>query len=314
MYLVIPSRKPMENMHRFDAVILTDPRYVNPTGRGWYIENVLREDGMVRNALERRGLNVERLSWDDPAFDWSSTRHIIFRTTWDYFDRYAEFSSWLERARRLTSMINPYGTIRWNLDKHYLADLLGKGIPVPPTLFIEAGDMRSLAEIAASTGWTEMILKPAISGGARHTYRFVPDEVPGLEGIFRGLIGSEAMMLQEFQQSVLLEGELAFMVFGGKYSHAIRKMAKEGDFRVQDDFGGSVRDHEATRQEVAFAEKVVSTCRPVPVYARVDVIRNNLGNPCVSELELIEPELWFRTHPPAAEIFADAVLEYMNRD
>jgi glutathione synthase/RimK-type ligase-like ATP-grasp enzyme len=299
-------------MHRFDAVILTDARYVNPAGTGWYIENVLKEDGMVREALERRGLKVGRLSWDDPSFDWSATSHVIFRTTWDYFDRYPEFSSWLDRVGGLTSMINPYGTIRWNLDKHYLGDLKERGISIPPTLFIEPGDSRSLAEIAASTGWSEMILKPAISGGARHTYRFRPTESADYEGIFGGLIGSESMMLQEFQQNVLREGELAFMVFGGKYSHAIRKRAKEGDFRVQDDFGGSVHDHAATPREIEFAERVVGSCRPMPVYARVDVIRSNQGESCVSELELIEPELWFRAHPPAAEMFADCILDFIS--
>ena len=29
----------------------------------------------------------------------------------------------------------------------------------------------------------------------------------------------------------------------------------------------------------------------------------------VSELELIEPELWFRFHPPAAGLLADAIIK-----
>jgi glutathione synthase/RimK-type ligase-like ATP-grasp enzyme len=300
-------------MKSFDALILTDARYVNPDRTDWYVNNVLKEDGMVREALERRGLKVGRLNWDDPGFDWSSTRYVIFRTTWDYFERYPEFSEWLDRANAMTSMINPYEMIRWNLDKHYLGDLLGKGIRIPPTLFIETGDPRSLAEIASSAGWSEMILKPAISGGARHTYRFSPDAIHEHEVVFRELITTEAMILQEFQRSVSVDGELAFMVFGGKYSHAILKRARAGDFRVQDDFGGSVHDYEPSPDEIEFAEKVVSFCNPQPVYARVDVIRDNRGEVCVSELELIEPELWFRKHPPAAEMFADSVMNYINR-
>jgi glutathione synthase/RimK-type ligase-like ATP-grasp enzyme len=300
-------------MKSFDAVILTDARYINPAVTDCYVSNVLKEDGMVKEALEKRGLKVGRQAWDDPGFDWSSTRYVIFRTTWDYFERYPEFSAWLERINPMTSMINPCKTIRWNLDKHYLGDLQEKGLRIPPTLFIETGDPRSLSEITASKGWTEMILKPAISGGARHTYRFRPDETAEYDALFRELIGSESMMLQEFQQSVPGDGELAFMVFGGKYSHAILKKARAGDFRVQDDFGGSVHDHKASLQEIGFAEKVVSICDPLPVYARVDVIRDNLGEACVSELELIEPELWFRKYPPAAEMFADSVMNYIYR-
>ena len=50
----------------------------------------------------------------------------MFRTTWDYFDRFAEFSAWLDRVQSLTRLCNPPATVRWNLDKHYLADLAGE--------------------------------------------------------------------------------------------------------------------------------------------------------------------------------------------
>ncbi len=314
--------------HQYDAVILTDPQKTDE-----YIRNVLLEDGMLMEALAERGLKVGRVNWDNPGFDWTSTRYVIFRTTWDYFDRYPEFDQWLERTRELTSMINPYEIIRWNIDKHYLADLRQKDINIPPTLFVEPGDPRSLGEICLSSGWSDIILKPAVSGGARHTYRLhtgstgkYADNIVGHdsnttenegnieehEGIFRELIKEESMLLQEFQHRVIGDGELAFMVFGGRYSHAILKKAKEGDFRVQDDFGGSVHDYTATKEEIEFAEKVVSVCDPLPVYARVDVIRNNNNNLCVTELELIEPELWFRNHPPAAEYFADSFMEYIK--
>ncbi len=296
----------------YDAIILTEARYVNPQKRNWYVENVLKEDRMVKEALEARGLKIGRVSWDDPDFDWSSTRYVVFRTTWDYFERYPEFSDWLERIKPLTSMVNPYETIRWNLDKHYLLDLRQRGIPIPPTRFIEPGNERSLQEITESTGWSDIILKPAVSGGARHTYRLHPGNIEEHESIFRELICREAMMIQEFQHNVLAEGEVAHMLFGGKHSHAILKKAREGDFRVQDDFGGSVQDYAASQAEILFAERVVSVCDPLPVYARVDVIRDNRNESCVSELELIEPELWFRNHPRAAEMFADAFVKHIG--
>jgi hypothetical protein len=37
------------------------------------------------------------------------------------------------------------------------------------------------------------------------------------------------------------------------------------------------------------------------------------GKPCVSELELIEPELWLRTYPPAATAFALAIQSALRR-
>lgn len=295
-----------------DITLLTDRRYVNPVNPDWYVQNILEEDRLVREALEARGLTVQRTNWDNPDYDWHKTRYIIFRTTWDYFNRFSEFSAWLNRVQHLTRLINPPQLIWWNLDKHYLADLQKKNIRIPPTLFVEPGETKTLSDIVSHTHWKECILKPAVSGAARHTYRFKAKDARQYESVYRELIEKESLLLQEFQQAVPEKGEVTFMLFGGKYSHAILKRAKPGDFRVQDDFGGTVHHYNPSSEEISFAQKVVSACYPSPVYARVDAIWDNQGMLCVSELELIEPELWFRFHPPAADYFADAVVNYIN--
>ncbi len=299
-------------MHTYDVTLLTDSRYVNPYELTDYVKNVLHEDLLVKQALESRGLRVARTNWDNPDFNWNNTRYIIFRTTWDYFNRFAEFSEWLKRVSTQTKLINPLNTIHWSLDKHYLRDLEIKGIQIPQTIFIEPGEKRNLAEIAKNTGWQELVIKPAISGAARHTYRLNENNIKEHEAIFRELIQSEAMLLQEFQNNILTKGEVAFMLFGGRYSHAVLKKAKQGDYRVQDDFGGSVLDYNPNVEEIKFAEKAVAACEPVPVYARVDVIWDNENKLCVSELELIEPELWFRKSSKAAELFAEEVARFIE--
>ncbi len=297
-------------MHTYDVTLLTDSRYVNPQHITDYIQNVLHEDVLLKQALEKKGLRVTRTNWDNPDFNWKQTRYIIFRTTWDYFNRFDEFSAWLKKVSTQTKLINPLNTILWNMDKHYLSDLALKGIRIPHTVFIEPGEERNLATIVKSTGWKELVIKPAISGAARHTYRLNENNISEYESIFRELIQSESMLLQEFQNNIITKGEIAFMLFGGKFSHAVLKKAKQGDYRVQDDFGGSVHDYSPTAEEITFAEKTVAACNPVPVYARVDVIWDNENKLCVSELELIEPELWFRTCPGAAELFADEVVRH----
>ncbi len=300
-------------MHQFDVVLLTDSRYVAPQKTDQYTQNVLTEDGLVSEALVNRGLRVWRTNWDNPDFDWSTTRYILFRTTWDYFNRFDEFKVWLESVSKKTKLINSDSLIKWNIDKFYLEDLSRKGIRIPPTIFIKPKDRRTLSEIIGLSDWPEVILKPAISGGARHTYRIKASEAKEFEYIYQTLIKSEAMLLQEFQHLIMEKGEVAFMVFGGKYSHAILKKGKEGDFRVQDDFGGTVHDYQANREEIAFAEQVVAACTSQPVYARVDVLWDNNDQPCLSELELIEPEMWFRNHNPAAESMANALVKHITK-
>lgn len=295
-----------------DITLLTDARYVNPSTIDWYIQNILDEDKLVLEALNKKGLTVTRTNWDNPEYDWTKTRFAVFRTTWDYFDRFPEFSQWLSSVNNKTNLINSLSLVKWNMDKHYLHDLEDRGIHIPPTLFVEPGEIRSLSEIIKLTGWADCILKPAVSGAARHTYKLNAANIKNHETIFRKLIDEESMLIQEFQHQIITKGEVALMVFGGKFSHAILKKAKDGDFRVQDDFGGSVHDYLPSQQEIDFAEHVVSSCSPKPVYARVDVIWDNQNRPCVSELELIEPELWFRKNNRAAEMFADAVSNYIQ--
>jgi glutathione synthase/RimK-type ligase-like ATP-grasp enzyme len=98
------------------------------------------------------------------------------------------------------------------------------------------------------------------------------------------------------------------MFFGEEYSHAVLKKAKEGDFRVQDDYGGTVHKYVASEKEVEFAYEAIKACPEKPAYARVDMIEDNDGELAVSELELIEPELWFRFRPEAADLLAEEVI------
>ncbi|WP_420601898.1 ATP-grasp domain-containing protein [Flagellimonas sp.] len=297
----------------YDVVILTDPRYVNPQERNPSIENVLLEDQLVLDALKQLELNVTRKSWDDPDFDWTTTKYAIFRSTWDCFNRFSEFSNWLNHVSSKTKLINSKELINWNIDKHYMKDLAANGIAIPKTLFIEQGQKTTLSdtyrEAIENYGFnkTAMVLKPCISGGARHTYKILPSETTQYEELFQELIANEAMMLQEFQHNIVTKGEISMMVFNGKFTNAVLKIAKQGDFRVQDDFGGSVQEYNPTQEEISFAEKTAMAAPEIPIYARVDIFRDNDGNLALAELEIFEPELWFRLFPEAANILATSI-------
>lgn len=295
-------------MFKFDVTLLTSSKFLSAEKDDWYVNNILEDDRLLTKALEKRGLKVTRTNWDNPVFNWSETQYVIFRTPWDYFNRYDEFAEWLEKASEVTTFINPVEIIRWNIDKHYMLDLQNAGITIPPTIFIEPGDKRTLAQIAFDAGWDEFILKPAISGGAWHTYRLNKDNITEHEGIFKELIADKSLLLQEFQNNITVKGEISFMLFGGSFTHSVLKKTSGGDFRVQDDWGGTVHDYSPSDEEIRFAQQVVEKSRPGIAYARVDVMRDNRDELSLIELELFEPELWFRKHPPAAEIFADLIM------
>lgn len=296
----------------YDVVILTDHRYLNDSKTNAYKHNAYSEDRLVYHALEQLGLKTLRLAWDDMFFDWRSTKSVLFRTTWDYFDRFDEFSQWLNRISKQTLLINSEAIIRWNIDKHYLLDLQKKNIHIAESHFIEKDADVTLSQLHDILNWKQTVLKPCISGGARHTYKLSSVTLSAHEAIFKDLIANKAMLLQPFQHHIVSKGEISLMVFNGKFTHAILKKAKAGDFRVQDDFGGSVQNYNPPDTEIAFAEACVQACPELPIYARVDVFEDNDGKIALAELELIEPELWFRHKPEVAMTLAKGVLQRLS--
>ena len=290
-----------------DITILTCKAYSAPETPSAYTDNILLEYRLLKEALERLGLKVDRTYWDNPNYDWSQTRAVVFRTIWDYFERFEEFWSWLQSIEHQTQLINSMSLIEWNINKAYLFDLEKKGIPVVPSVLVKKGQSQNLIEIARSMNWADLVVKPTIAGGGYLTYKYDYADLATHQAQFDALVAERDMLVQGYISSITEKGEASLMVFGGEFTHSILKRAKTGDFRVQDDFGGTVHAYQETRDEVTLAQKVMAQCADMPVYGRVDIVWDDQGQPMVSELEIIEPELWVRQAPWSAEVFARAI-------
>ena len=300
-------------MKEYDVVLLTDSRYVNPKKIDPYIKNVLKEDGLVMDGLEKLNLRNIKKDWNDTNFNWSSTKSAIFRSTWNYFDQFSNFRNWLKLVKDQCYLINPYEQINWNLDKHYLLDLQKLDLPIVESVFVSKKTQLDLETISKSKNWKDIVIKPTISGAARHTYHLKNDEIKKFQDKWLSLTNNEDFMVQEFQKNIISSGEIAVMIFGGQYSHSVLKKAKKGDFRVQDDFGGSVEKINPPLKIIELAEKTVKSLKSMPLYARVDIIFDNGNNPVISELELVEPELWFRFKEESAYKLAEIVKDFLNK-
>ena len=290
-----------------DVTLVTCRAYYEPDKITPYIQNILLEQELLKSSLEAQGLKVNVTFWDNPSYEWQKTKSVLFRTVWDYFERFDEFWEWLEQVKTKTKLINSYELIKWNIDKHYLRDLKNNGIQVVPTYFADRRNNICLQEIANLNDWKHIVIKPAISASAFNTYKITNDEIEQKEQLFHELLQTHDMLVQPFFPTISELGEASLMVFGGKFTHAILKKAKAGDFRVQDDFGGTVHDYNPTQEEIKFAEKVFQSCTSLPIYGRVDIVWDSNKHIYLSELEIIEPELWIRNRPESANKIAEAV-------
>jgi len=290
-----------------DVVLVTEDRFENPAAEtlatiAW------EEEHLFVDALEHRGARVRRVSWSNPRFDWTRAGMAVVRSTWDYVERFDAFCEWVIAAERQTRLVNSPELVRWNWDKSYLGDLQRRGIRIPATRFLAAGNGSVLRRIVEETGWDQAVLKPTVSAGAFETFRLSPDAAETDRSKAAGVLDRKPMLLQEYLPAIEQEGELSLVLFGGEFSHAIRKTSRAGDFRVQIQHGGRAERVTPAAEEIELARQVVAVCSERPVYARVDLVRDRIGKLCLMELELIEPDLFCRQAPGSAERFASALL------
>jgi glutathione synthase/RimK-type ligase-like ATP-grasp enzyme len=260
------------------------------------------DDRLSVPLLEGLGIDVEPAIWSDSGIEWQRFDAVILRSTWDYHRRPVEFRDWLHRLESDgVPMWNPATLARWNMDKRYLRDLAERGIPTVPTAWISMGDGVDLRGLMESRGWSDAVLKPVIAATSYRTVRVSRADVG------RRMSEPGEAMLQPFVPRVADEGEWSLVFLGGEYSHAVLKRPAAGDFRVQEEFGGSSQTADAPRTLRASAARVLAAVDHPWLYARVDGVRDDDGGLLLMELEMLEPLLFLAHHPDAPTRFADAI-------
>ena len=277
------------------------------------------DEPLLHLAFQQSGCEVQIAEWDDPRVDWGSFDVALLRSAWDYAERIGEFLAWIERASQVTRVLNPLQVVRWNTDKHYLADLAAAGAAVVPSTFIEPGEdaAATLRRFLEAHDQAELVVKPAVGAGSRDTQRHLRTELDAAVAHARRLLDTKrSVLVQPYLGRVDKEGETALMFFEGRFSHAIRKgpLLPPGGAATDSLFAAeTITPRVPGADEMRLAEKVVSAVPfGTPLYARVDLIRDDSGAPCVLELEMTEPSLFFVHAAGSAERFAAAVQRWFD--
>jgi glutathione synthase/RimK-type ligase-like ATP-grasp enzyme len=272
------------------------------------------------DAFSAAGTHAETADWDDESVDWGRFDLALLRSTWDYTERLPQFLAWVERTAAVTRLLNPPRVVRWNSDKHYLRDLAAAALPVVPTAFVEPGAVgeppeagAALAAFLESHECAELVVKPAVGAGSRDTRRHARTAVAGILAHLQPLLAAgRSAMLQPYLDGVDRHGETALIFINGSFSHAIRKgpllpagaAATDALFAPEE-----ISPRMPGADELEVARRVVAQLPFGPLlYARVDLIRDAGGAPCVLELELTEPSLFFPYAPGSAERYVTAAL------
>jgi len=271
------------------------------------LRDLNQDDRLLVSALRRRGLRAEALPWREGDVDWTRVGTAVLRSTWDYTDRLGAFLAWVDGLAPHTRVVNPPDVIHWNTDKRYLAELAGEGIAVVPTRWIGAGSGARLSDVLAEAGWERAVIKPVVSLTAMNTYVVDATALDTHAQEFDRLLATRDMMVQPYLERVAADGELSLVFIDRRYSHAVAKRPKRGDFRVQAHHGGSLERCEPGDRGLGVAEDILAACEGDLAYARVDLIPDTEGAPLLIELELVEPELFLRYAPESIEHLIDVL-------
>ncbi|MCF8323548.1 MAG: hypothetical protein K9I84_01215, partial [Leadbetterella sp.] len=220
-------------------------------------------DQLLIPIFRENGYTVSPEIWDNSEVDWSSYDIVLIRSTWDYYLKPVEFKNWISQfINSKTRLINSAEMVLKNSHKFYLKELANQGVSIIPTIFSS-----EKIELEKLKIWEKIVIKPAVSAGSHETEIF---EVKTLtQEVLDNKTRTGDWLVQPFLEEIKDAGEISMLFFGGNFSHAIQKVPKSGDFRVQKQFGAQYLKFEPSTTLLSIANNIVEIAGKESIYARI---------------------------------------------
>ncbi|GAA3913405.1 ATP-grasp domain-containing protein [Actinoplanes auranticolor] len=277
------------------------------------------DTAVLLDGLTAAGFRATAPVWHDPAVDWAAFDLLVIRSPWDYPERYAEFTGWLERTAGRTRILNAPELIRWNIDKRYLDDFRGLDVPCVPYVFCTT-PAEAEAAIAALAD-SRVVVKPSVSAGARDTGLFQPDDPRAAKLAARIIASGKTAMVQPAVESVVAHGENALFFLNGEFAYACHKgpLLAPGGAYLGGEYTEVITRADPSAEEIDLGRRTVAALAGIaerkglgedaglPLYARIDIASQQGRDPLIIEVEVFEPSYFTDVIPEATGLFVQAV-------
>ncbi|KAL7655889.1 hypothetical protein ACMYSQ_005021 [Aspergillus niger] len=282
--------------------------------------------------LMERGAQVTLKCWMDEDILTVLSQFDVVTFLWcnEYYKHPKKFFGFLEKAEKsvwslpdaplsnVPRIINNTKLVRWNADKRYLLDMEQEGFIIPKTKIVDPRKY-SVAELNALVHdflpSESVVLKPSMSASSTLTRRITntstlsPDDLTFLELCTLGGLRS-SLLIQKFEPAIST-GEYSFVFVGSHLTHVMLKSPQKGDFRVQDEYGGSARlanlldiklqslqvvqnVFNSLQRRFGYKSKEGVSSGEIG-YVRIDGLITEDRPFVLMEIEAIEPHLWLET-------------------
>lgn len=281
------------------------------TAAAW--RDLYDDDRLAADELKRDGVDVVPAVWTETSVEaLDAFDAVVMRSPWDWYRRRAEFRQFLSLLRRVEKPVfNAPEVLAQFADKTYLPRLAAeRGVRVVPTEVLEPGVLSRVPAVLESRAWARAVLKPAFTANAWNAHRFEAADAARVVEEAAAASVDGPWLLQPYVEEIA-GGEHSFVFFDGVFSHAVKKLPKPGDWRVQHEYGGRAEPFTPTALEIAEAADILHRCAPDTLYARVDGVVH-AGHLHLMELEAVEPELFFRLDAGSPRRFAEALVDRLR--
>ena len=276
------------------------------------LEGFVCYDELLIAPFAAAGYKAEMVSWRADV-DWDQYESVIVRSTWDYQDFQEDFLRVLDDIDRSKARLeNSLALMKWNINKMYLKELEESGVFIIPGKFASTYEHSLADSIFSEYQCDEIIIKPCVSANSDDAFRLSRPELDRAKEKLESLFRDRDHVCQPFIPSIIEKGEYSLFYFNGVFSHGILKTPKLGDFRVQEEHGGSLQKIEPNEKMDCTARQVLAAINSIPLYARVDLVEYK-SEYALMEIELIEPSLYFNLDKESAGRFVSAYLDSLKR-
>lgn len=271
-------------------------------------------DDLIDQPMLLLGWQTEVVSWRSTCVNWSDYDVVIIRSPWDYQDDMESFIAVLSNIENSSARLeNNLSVVQWNINKNYLKSLEDAEVQIVPTLWPETFDAENLTDYFTHFSTEQIVLKPRVSANADNTFWLTKENYQSKLTELSQAFENRELMVQPFITAICQEGEFSLFYFNGNYSHTILKTPANGDFRVQEEHGGSlfaVTPESALKTAAQKTMQAISNLHGELLYARIDFVRHQ-DTFALMEAELIEPSLYFNMDDTSPQRFVDAFATRM---
>ncbi len=260
----------------------------------------IQEDIFLRDMYISKGYESEIFTLKDILKVVDVTDIVVLKSIWGYHLNYEEFLSQISTLdTKNVYLVNNLEFITWNINKYqYLSDI--KELGVVPTKLLSIKDIDGtydlISDLSKDLGESLLVIKPNISASGYLTYLY--DVEKDNTNIITSLLEHKHLdfIIQPYRDLVV-EGEISVILINGKTLYGIKRFPgvlvdkKNSEFIDMKNIPDVIH-YRLKRLEKYFIEKF----NIIPSICRVDFLRFK-DTYEISEIELIDPDLFFRYIP-----------------